>query len=324
MLLKWIKIFFFIFAVTIIVWSLKKFEYQLPNKTNFLHIINVGCKGWLIYSACFFLANVLRSLRWKVILNNHVAISCVEAWVNFQWLFMIKSFSPFMSGEIVRALWLKTRGGSGSYGLGVFIFERFADIIILFSCSLIVISKFFHLGWTPTCNFALFLIVLTSILLLFFAEHFEFLFNFLILLCKRNIFIQQLFLKRIENLRDAIIGELSPCQRIVVLFMTLGIWTLLAIGISGVLYSLDIFFHWSQPVALLAATNFAGLVSPLPANLGTYQFAGSGLLVQYGVDITLSIIATIVLHIVMLIQVGVVGLTCFAFSNLSKKAFQYE
>lgn len=230
-----------------------------------------------------------------------------------------------MTGEVVRALWLKSNGGSGTFGAGVFLFEKIADIIVLLMFSFICYFFFFYTAGESLDIFIYCGFFLVGVFGLVLNSHrFSFLFDFAAQLAQRSLFTQKHLLKRVLALKQALITELNAEQRLVVLALTIMIWGGLALGMSYAMNLLGTLNHWTQGGGLLVAANFAGFISPLPANIGTYQFAGSNILSLYGVQLTDAICVTIILHFVMLFQVCFVGLITFWLYGGSLKTISNE
>ncbi|MBM9520781.1 flippase-like domain-containing protein [Desulforhopalus vacuolatus] len=293
---------------------------KFPDLNDLRSILKDGKYGWIFYSFSFFCANFIRSLRWRYLLRKHVRLTIFQAWSNFQWLFMIKSISPFMTGELARVLWLKSKGGSGTFGVGVFLFEKITDVIVLFFISIVVVFYSFNDTVTMTEKSVIGGMIFSVLVAIIFADKLEVVFRFFIRLSSMNDVSNKIFHKRIVSLQNALLSNLSPMQRTRVIFMTLVIWLCLALGMSGAMYSLGELFHWTQGPGLVVSANFAGFISPLPANIGTYQFAGSSILVHYGVNVKEAISLTVILQMLMLFQVIAIGLITFwLFGTIEEK-----
>jgi uncharacterized protein (TIRG00374 family) len=106
-------------------------------------------------------------------------------------------------------------------------------------------------------------------------------------------------------------------QVLLVLLLTLAIWTLEALAVSAVIVALNLSLPWIAALFLLAVLSLSFILPAAPGGVGTYEFFVVAAMVPFALDSSRAVGLALVLHAMMYLTSGILGLACLWSENLS-------
>jgi uncharacterized protein (TIRG00374 family) len=234
--------------------------------------------------------------------------------------YMANNVLPARMGELVRMYLLERRAGiSKSMSAATIVLERIIDALVLFtivgaiSIFLPLTNLLLRSGVIAAVTFATAGIVLlllafkggsaarqTARIVGAISEN---------LGCKA----QQLVGRFAEGL-----GALrSIRQALLVLLLTLTIWSVEAIAVTMVMRSLNLSLPWIAALFVLVVLSLSFILPAAPGGVGTYEFFVVAAMVPFALDSSRAVGLALVLHANMYVTSGVLGLACLWSESLS-------
>jgi len=270
----------------------------------------------------FIAVTVVRARRWHLLLRPHCDCSWSETWPIFFWTFLLKSLTPLRTGEVVRALWLRRRGGGRlGFGLATVAIERALDLLILLGFGAVVALAGTTGLSSATLTAGLALAVASGLVLsapmvlpaitsrVRTRWHHsrgtpgKSLGSLVRAMSVRVCATVDTTAQQLESLQDRALA-------IRALALTLAIWAGLALGYTLVFALLLPSAGMPAAIATLIAVNLVGVLAAPPGNIGTYEVAGLGALAAVGVDPAEALPAIVALHMAVIaasVLAGVIG-----------------
>ncbi len=280
----------------------------MPSVEQWQHLMSppaIAAMG--VFAGLFTTVAWLRTVRWRGLLPDNIGRQPGLFGV-YCWSFLVTAIAPFRSGELLRPGWVRRQGGSFIDALGGILSERLADLVLLGGMLLLAITQapaaavYFDMPFPAAAKWA----------------GPAFIGFFVLLHCAVTIAANRLH-RRPDvdgdhgppNWLGALLNGLRraarPMAYVRLMGLTMMIWTGLALGYVFILTTLIPELHWSAGVGALALTNLAGLLWISPGNLGLYEAAVMLVLTAHGVAPEAALATAVVLHAVVLILTGAVG-----------------
>ncbi|MER3445426.1 MAG: hypothetical protein C4291_00705 [Candidatus Dadabacteria bacterium] len=266
------------------------------------------------------LTNIIRSYRWKYVLNPIQKISILSVFSVVSIGYMANNILPARLGEFVRAYIIgKKEGISKSTTLATIVVERIFDgLTLLFFLTLI--SLFFPLPlWIKRVGFAatvFFLSLSVFLLILMFKKTIG------IRLVERGVSLFSSYIaQRASRLMDSFLSGLviiNHKKDILMAFLFSVIaWlaeatTYYVIGLS---FGIDLPLY--VPVLTVVIVNLGIMIPSAPGYVGTFEFFCISVLAIFSVEKSIALSFAIVLHAVLFIPITIVGMIYFWKENLS-------
>src|SRR6267142_2042293 len=247
-------------------------------------------------------SNLVRAVRWKVLLAYTKSISFRHLFSSMMIGYMANNVLPARMGELVRMYLLVRRAGvSKSMSAATIVLERIIDALVLLTI-VAVISAFLPLtdllrrsGLIAAVTFATAGIVL--LLLSFKGETAARQTARIVGAVSKNLACraEQIVSRFAEGL-----GVLrSIRQALLVLLLTLTIWFVEAIAVTLVMRSLDLSLPWLAAVFLLVVLSLSFIIPSAPCGVGTYEFFVVAAMVPFALDGSRALGLALVLHAIM-------------------------
>lgn len=228
----------------------------------------------------------LRTLRWFVLLKS------LKVQVNFYDLYLCSAMSlafsnitPFRSRETLKVELLKRHGLAGRMpGYSSFLMERVIDVIVLLIMALLGLAKSIDLGITSEQLFFIWIAMFFMIITFLFV-------------------IRQI---RVGGKPGEFLAHLRSCFGsgwviLVVVLLTFGAWTMVAIGWQISLYSVSIDIGFSKSLALMIIVSLISVLSFLPAGIGVSEVGIAAVLIHMGQDTPLAQSGALIIRVFSLL-----------------------
>lgn len=272
----------------------------------------------LMLAALIFLVSFsVRAVRWRYILRPVVQIGLLPVFSLLSIGFMANNVLPARLGELVRAYFLSRQMGiRKSLSLATIVLERLSDFAALLLSALLV-TLFFDMP--PAVEHTG---IVAGLIFLFFVL-------LLILIHVRTAAVRHLITMLLSPLGDArrksVMERVDAFIRGLLLIRTargilwtfalsLCVWGLWAVALHETLRAFHIDVPLSARLLILAVVNLGALIPSSPGYVGPYHYLCWVSLSVYGVQKSLAISFSMVLH-----ALWYVPLTCLGFIFLGKE-----
>jgi uncharacterized protein (TIRG00374 family) len=265
-------------------------------------------------------SNLVRAVRWKVLLGYSKPIRLRHVFSSMMIGYMANNVLPARMGELVRVYLIERRAGiSKSMSAATIVLERIIDALLLLSIAG-AISVFLPLtdllrktGLIAAVAFAAAGIVL--LLLAFKGES----------AARQTAQIVGVISETLGQRAEQIVGRFaagltvlrSIKQALLVMLLTLAIWTLEALAVSAVIGALNLRLPWIAALFLLVVLSLSFILPAAPGGVGTYEFFVVAAMVPFALDSSRAVGLALVLHAIMYFTSGVLGLGCLWSESLS-------
>jgi uncharacterized protein (TIRG00374 family) len=264
--------------------------------------------------------NVLRSYRWKYVLNPIRRISIRTLFSGVAIGYMANNLLPARLGELVRSYVIgKKEGISKSSILATIVVERLIDgfTLLLF---LVLVSVFFTIPfWIKQVGFvaAICLSAFSVFLVLLLAKR-----KFGFRLIQQSVGrVSSRLAERVNSLLESFLQGLAIVNHTKDTLLAF-VFTILAwIVEAGTYYVIGLAFDLNLPldvaVVTLAIINFGILIPAGPGYVGTFEFFCVSALSLVSLDKSVALSYALVLHAVLVIPITVIGLMYFVKDQVS-------
>lgn len=286
----WIILGFFLYA------SLDR----LPSQSEWANVIaHGGGPAMAVFSLAFFVAFVLRLLRFGAMTRRSVSVPWSEIVRAFPWLFMLGAVTPFRLGEGMRVHWVQRQGGSGLTAVGNWAAERWTDLIVLVVFLSLGIAAVAVEGFGVAMIAVLMIMLVTGYLLIWFGRP-------MLMQIAGRLPVARGAAQRLISSFDYM-SDIRLHATIVL--MTLLIWGFMTLGFWA---ALSLILDMPVPVALalgcVGAVNLIALVSAAPGNLISFQAAMVAVMTAWGYSAVDALLASILIQSTGLIIAITLGL----------------
>jgi uncharacterized protein (TIRG00374 family) len=260
---------------------------------------------WLLAPVICLCSNLLLLGRWQFYLHWLRYPLPLKAGSSIYAAGLALIAAPGRSGEALRGLWLQRRHGFPlTVGVGITLAERLADL----ASALLVLS--WGLGrqvWAAALVGAITLgaggWILTHPCILKKLEH-----------SLESLPVHRRLHRLIRLIREALLAMgrvrqlMRPKPLLVGSVLACGCWLLEAQLLVWLYGALGVSFSLSQAAVIRTATALGGVISFLPAGLGTSEATSIGLAMLYGADRSIALAATLVLRLSTLVLPCLLGM----------------
>jgi uncharacterized protein (TIRG00374 family) len=266
------------------------------------------------------LSNIVRAMRWKVILGVHGRVRCGFLFTSMMIGYLANNLFPARLGELVRIWVLERRTGiSKSTAGATVVLERLTDTLVLLV--LVVLTSLFlplpvvvrsggQMAFTVFAALAVFLFFLA-----FRGK------NLLSLAARRRGALAFGVGQRLQGIVERFIDGLSIFrsgkQALFTFALTAVIWGVEAISVWLVMTSLGLTLPWIASLLLVVVLSLSFIIPAAPGAVGTYEFFAVTALTPFAVEHTQAVGLAFVLHAVSYLTSTVLGLACLWAENLS-------
>jgi uncharacterized protein (TIRG00374 family) len=300
------------------------FLFLIFHKVDFHKTKEVLETGNYIYLllgvALSLITNIIRSYRWKFVLDPIQKISIPSVFSGVAIGYMANNLLPARLGEFVRAYIIgKKEGISKSSTLATIVVERIFDgLTLLFF--LVLISLVFSMPlWVKRAGFiaAVFFLSLSAFLIILMFNK-----GIGVRLVERALgFFSSRLGDRIGHLLDYFLSGLAIVNRkkdiaIVFLFSVI-VWLVEATTYYVVGLSFNINLPLYVSILTVVIVNLGITIPSAPGYIGTFEFFCISALALFSVEESVALSFAIVLHAVLFVPITVIGLICFWKDNLS-------
>jgi len=268
-------------------------------------LVNLSWHWWLLGPSLCLLSHLLLLGRWQFYLGWLAYPLPLRAGGKIYAAGLALIAAPGRSGEALRGLWLQRRHGFPlTVGVGITLAERLADL----ASALLVLS--WGLGrqvWTAALIGALALgaggWLLTHPRVLQKLEH-----------QLEHLPGHRRLHRMIRLVREALLAMarlrqlMRPQPLLVGTALACGCWLLEAQLLVWLYGALDVSFSLRQAAVIRTAMGLGGVLSFLPAGLGTSEATAIGLAMLYGADRSVALAATLVLRLCTLVLPCLLGM----------------
>ncbi|MEK6302803.1 MAG: lysylphosphatidylglycerol synthase transmembrane domain-containing protein [Acidobacteriota bacterium] len=265
-------------------------------------------------------SNLVRAVRWKILLGYSTTIGLRPLFNSMMIGYMANNVLPARMGELVRIYALERSARvSKSKSAASIVLERIIDALVLLT-TVGAISVFLPL--TDLIRRSSLIAAVTcatvGIALLFLAFKSE---N----VAPRIARIIGHISETLGHKAQAVVARFaeglgvlrSLKQALLVLALTLAIWTIEAIAVTLVMMSLNLSLPLVASLFLLVVLSLSFILPAAPGGVGTYEFFVVAAMASFGLDSSRAIGLALVLHAIMYITSGILGLTCLWSESLS-------
>jgi uncharacterized protein (TIRG00374 family) len=265
-------------------------------------------------------SNLVRTLRWKVLLGYSTPISFRHLFSSMMIGYMANNVLPARMGELVRIYLLERRAGvSKIMSAATIVLERIIDALVLLTI-VVVISAFLPLtdllrksGMIAAVTFATAGIVL--LLLAFKGRSAARQTGRIVGVVSETLGHRARQI--VENFAEGLAVLRSIRQALLVLLLTIAIWALEALAVSAVIVALNLSLPWIAALFLLVVLSLSFVLPAAPGGVGTYEFFVVAAMVPFGLGSSRAVGLALVLHAIMYITSGIPGLACLWSESLS-------
>lgn len=265
-------------------------------------------------------SNLVRAVRWRVLLGYSTRLRFRHVFSSMMIGYMANNVVPARMGEVARVYMLERRAGiSKSFSAATIVLERIIDALLLLSIAG-AISFFLPLtdlmrtsGVIAAVTFAA-----AGILLLLLAFKGK---STARQIARMVSAVSESLGARSQQIMERFVDGLAVLrsikQALLVLLLTIAVWTLEALAVSAVIEALNLSLPWVAAVFLLVILSLSFIIPAAPGGVGTYEFFVVAAMVPFGVDNSKAIGLALVLHAIMYFTSGTLGLACLWSESLS-------
>jgi len=266
------------------------------------------------------LTNILRSYRWKYVLNPLQRVSVQRLFSGVAVGYMANNVLPARLGEVVRSYYLgKKEGLSKSSVLATIVVERLFDGLTLL-IFLALISLFFNFpDWVKAVGW------LTAAVLIAFSAVLG------VLVVKREstlglvervtAWLPGPVAERVHDLTGSFLTGLAILNHVRDTLLVLTFSVLGWIVEAGTYYVVGLCFDFHLPVygamIAVAIVNFGILLPAAPGYIGTFEFFSVSALGLVAIDKSVALSYALVLHAVLIVPITLIGMVYFLKDQVS-------
>ena len=277
--------------------------------------------AFLILAVCISaVTNLVRAVRWKVLLSSSRAVNLRPVYTSMMIGYMANNLLPARMGELVRMHVLARRTGiRKSLSAATIILERITDSLVLLAVVGLVsfvlpLPELIRRG--SQIGAAVF-IVIAIILLLLARGNKTFARLSGAMVGRLSHRLGHRVQEALEHFVDGLSILRSSKQALLVLGLTLMLWSIEAVSLGFVMKSLNLSLPWLAPLFLLVVLSLSFVIPAAPSGVGTYEFFAIAGLASFAVDKSQAAGLALLLHAIVYVTTIAVGFLCLAVEGLS-------
>lgn len=290
--------------------------YSIDIKGTFEQIRHFDKSSLFFILIIYFIVMFLRSLRWKMILEQRVNIPLYNTYQYLTLGYFFNSILPLKGGEVIRAEYLKRyQNCSRSFTFGTIFVERLFDFVIVII--FLTISVIFSETIQRLFDLKIMTLILVTIIAIFTFIYF----NFSRIYTRFNVFIPSKYRVHISSILKRfktsfnLFKEIKALVSISVMSVFIWLFTLSITVITIQSLSIDIPIY---AYLFVVSAGVIGMVIPSSSsNIGVYHAIAVGALLLFGVPAELALSYAIIVHAMEFIPNVTLG-SIFYFLKLKK------
>ena len=283
--------------------------------------IRAAKPSFLILGVCIgAIANVVRAMRWKVLLGYAPAVNLRPLYTSMMIGYMANNILPARMGELVRIHVLARNAGvRKGLSAATIVLERITDALVLLAV-LGLVSFFLPLPELIRrgSQFAATIFIVAAVMLFLLARGHK---TFLPMIGRMVGRLSHGLGRKVQDTLEPFVDGLSILrsgkQALLVLGLTLMIWTIEAASLGSIMRSLNLSLPWLAPLFLLVVLSLSFVIPSAPSAVGTYEFFAIAGLASFAVDKSQAAGLALLLHAVVYVVSISVGFACLAVEGLS-------
>ena len=265
---------------------------------------------FLIIVVVFF-NNVIRALRWRLLLYPIEKVDAVSCFTALQIGYTANVILPAHLGEFIRAYLIgKKKNISSSAVFATIVTERIIDIISLLLLMVLTLLVYPFPEWVRSSGYIMF--AGTGILITFLF--------LLKLKPEKTLTVVETFLKIFpDSLKDKILNLLSAFLKgfvgmknwkhyLMTILLSIAIWVFYGLFFLFGLLAFNLHLPWIAPVVLIVTTTIAIVVPSSPGYIGTFHWICQITLGLFGISNSLGLAFALVIHGVNTLPFFIFGL----------------
>lgn len=303
--IPWMLLFTVLLAVVLLYFALRGIDWG-----EALTIVQSGRLEFILTGAVtLFFSYVLRSLRWRVLLNNEMPVSIATTfwgtWVGY----MGNSFLPARAGEIIRTVLVSRRSGINmSYVLATALTERLVDAVVLV---IIVLATVSTLGTIPDWLLSgvrtMAILAIVGVICLFVAPLFEQRIRRIL----GRLPVSPSLRQKIDVLTTRFLLGMRALQNrqngAAFLALTALLWSVDVVVTLQIALAFDLHLTVTQTLLLLAALGLSSAAPSTPGYVGIYQFVTVAVLTPFGYTQNEALVFIVAFQMVSYLLVTIFG-----------------
>ena len=276
---------------------------------------------YLILAVCISaVTNIVRTVRWKVLLAYPPSANLRSLYTSMMIGYMANNILPARMGELVRIhLLARKTGVRRSLSAATIILERTTDAIVLLAVVGLV-SFFLPLpdSIRRGSQIASAVFVAAALILFVLARGNK---SFLQRIAQMVGHVSHSLGQKLQDAMEHFVEGLSVLRNgkeaLVVLGLTLIIWSIEAVSLGFVMKSMDLSLPWLAPVFLLVVLSISFAIPAAPSAVGTYEFFAVTGLSAFAVDRSRAAGLALLLHATVYVTSISLGFVCLIVEGLS-------
>ena len=277
--------------------------------------------AFLVLALCIgAVTNIVRTIRWKVLLAAAPPVSLRSLYTSMMIGYMASNILPARMGELVRIHVLARKTGiRRSLSGATIILERITDALVLLAVVGVVsfflplpdlIRRGSQIGATVFIGAAIMLLLLAR------GDK-----TFVRMSARMVGYLSRSLGQKVRGILEHFVEGLSVLrsgrQALLVLGLTLIVWTIEAASLGFVLKSLNLSLPWLAPLFLLVVLSLSFVIPAAPGAVGTYEFFVVAGLSSFAVDKSHAAGLALLLHAIVYVTSMGLGFACLAVEGLS-------
>lgn len=276
--------------------------------------------SFLVVAICISaIASAVRTVRWKVLLAYAPAASLRSLYTSMMIGYLANNILPARMGELVRIQVLARKTGvRRSLSAATILLERITDALVLLTVVGLV-SFFLPLpdSIRRGSQIAVAVFLAATIMLLAVARGNQTLQRIAKMLGRMSPSLGKKMEEALTHFVDGLSILRSGKQVLVVLGLTLMIWSIEAVSLGFIMKSLDLSLPWLAPLFLLAVLSLSFVIPAAPGGVGTYEFFAITGLSAFAVDKSHAAGLAVLLHAAIFVTSIFLGFACLIVEGLS-------
>ena len=265
----------------------------------------------LLIIVVVFLNNVIRALRWRLLLYPIKKVDPVSCFTSLQIGYTANTILPAHLGEFIRAYLIGKKNNIPSSAVfATIVTERIIDIISLLFFMVLTLLIYPFPDWVRSSGYIMFAGTVVLILFLFLLK----------IKPEKTLNVTGVFLKffpepfknkiltLLSTFLDGFVGMKNWQHYLGTILLSIAIWIFYGLFFLFGLLAFNIHLSWIAPVVLIITTTIAIVVPSSPGYVGTFHWICQITLGLFGISKSLGLAFALVIHGVNTIPFFIFGL----------------
>ena len=265
----------------------------------------------LLIIVVVFLNNVIRALRWRLLLYPIKKVDPVSCFTSLQIGYTANTILPAHLGEFIRAYLIGKKNNIPSSAVfATIVTERIIDIISLLFFMVLTLLIYPFPDWVRSSGYIMFAGTVVLILFLFLLK----------IKPEKTLNVTGVFLKffpepfknkiltLLSTFLDGFVGMKNWQHYLGTILLSIAIWIFYGLFFLFGLLAFNLHLSWIAPVVLIVTTTIAIVVPSSPGYVGTFHWICQITLGLFGISKSLGLAFALVIHGVNTIPFFIFGL----------------